>query len=244
MNSKLTGVILFTLGAAVGSVVTWKVVEHKYEEKIAREVEAARKSAETHCVGNCGCHDTEPSDEDEVVSEPSPVLEEIKAELKRQKDLKRSEDISTKSGYTNYTEYSKSDDDEDDEEEGPDPDEPEDDESSVYFVREGAAEEPYTISPDDFGEEDGYETETLTYYADGILADDQDNLIESVDKMVGIESLDKFGEYEDDVVYVRNEQYKCDYEILLDLRRWEDVVAPPKVKTRPEVPRKPHQMED
>ena len=244
MNSKLTGVILFTLGAAVGSVVTWKVVERKYEEKIAREVEAARKSVNTRCVGNCGCHDTEVSNDENESIESSPVLEEIKAELKRQENLKISEAISTKSGYTNYTEYSKNDDEDDDEDNGPDPDEPEDDESSVYFVREGAAEEPYTISPDDFGEEAGYEVETLTYYADGILADDQDNLIDSVDKMVGLESLDKFGEYEDDVVYVRNEQYKCDYEILLDLRRWEDVVAPPKVKTRPEVPRKPHQMED
>ena len=238
MNSKLTGVILFTLGAAVGSVVTWKVVERKYEEKIAREVEAARRPINIGCVGECGCHNHEESEPKET-EEHSAVLEEIKEELKK------SELISKTAGYINYTDYSKDDDDEDDDEDnGPDPDEPEDDESSVYFVREGAAEEPYTISPDDFGEEDGYETETLTYYADGILADDQDNLIESVDKMVGIESLDKFGEYEDDVVYVRNEQYKCDYEILIDLRRWEDVVAPPKVKTRPEVPRKPHQMED
>ena len=175
----------------------------------------------------------------ETKEKHSPILNEIAAELRK------SERISKVAGYTHYTDYFKNDDDEDDDEDsGPDPDEPEDDESSVYFVREGAAEEPYTISPDDFGEEDGYDTETLTYYADGILADDQDNLIDSVDKMVGLESLDKFGEYEDDVVYVRNEQYKCDYEILIDLRRWEDVVAPPKVKTRPEVPRKPHQMED
>ena len=236
MNSKLTGVILFTLGAAVGSVVTWKVVERKYEEKIAREVEAARRPINIGCVGECSCHN---HGEPEPKEKHSPVLNEIAAELRK------SERISKAAGYTNYTDYSKDDDEEDDDEDnGPDPDEPEDDESSVYFVRDGAAEEPYTISPEDFGEEDGYDTETLTYYADGILADDQDNLIESVDKMVGIESLDKFGEYEDDVVYVRNEQYKCDYEILIDLRRWEDVVAPPKVKTRPEVPRKPHQMED
>ena len=236
MNSKLTGVILFTLGAAVGSVVTWKVVERKYEEKIAREVEAARRPINIGCVGECGCHN---HGEPEPKENTSSVLNEIAAELKK------SELISKAAGYTNYTDYSKDDDDEgDDEDNCPNQDEPEDDESSVYFVREGAAEEPYTISPEDFGEEDGYDTETLTYYDDGILADDQDNLIESVDKMVGLESLAKFGEYEDDVVYVRNEQYKCDYEILIDLRRWEDVVAPPKVKTRPEVPRKPHQMED
>lgn len=234
MNSKLLGVILFTTGAAIGSVVTWKVLEHKYEEKIAREVNAARKTTDCRCDDDCGCRQQEEPDVTE--EERSSVLEEIKNELKK------SEAIAAKSGYTNYTEYSTCPDEHDDDE-YVNPEEG-DDEPSVYFRREGAAEEPYTISPEVFGEEEGYEQETLTYYADGILTDDMDNPIESIDKMVGLDSLDKFGEYEDDAVYVRNEQYKCDYEILIDLRRWADVVNPPRVKTRPEVPKKPHQMED
>lgn len=83
--------------------------------------------------------------------------------------------------------------------------------------------EPYIISPDDFDEHDDYEVESLTYYADGILADENDNEIEDVEGMVGKGSLNHFGEYEDDSVFVRNDERKTDYEILLDERRFADV---------------------
>ena len=83
---------------------------------------------------------------------------------------------------------------------------------------------PYVISPDAFGEyEDDYETESLTYYSDGILADESDDVIENVDDLIGTESLDHFGEYEEDSVFVRNERLKTDYEILKDHRKYTDV---------------------
>ena len=81
---------------------------------------------------------------------------------------------------------------------------------------------PYVISPDEFSENEDYETESLTYYSDGILADDRDNIID-IDMVVGRESLNHFGEYEDDSVFVRNEELKTDYEILLDTRRYSDI---------------------
>lgn len=76
---------------------------------------------------------------------------------------------------------------------------------------------PYVIPPEEFDEGD-YQTETLTYYADGVLTDDFDNVIENVEAMVGEDSLNHFGEYEPDSVYVRNDAFKTDYEILLDVR--------------------------
>ena len=82
---------------------------------------------------------------------------------------------------------------------------------------------PYVIAPEEFGELDDYETETLTYYKDKVLADDWDNRIENVDDLVGEESLTHFGEYEEDSVYVRNDTTKTDYEILLDERNFSDV---------------------
>ena len=81
---------------------------------------------------------------------------------------------------------------------------------------------PYVISPEEFGEND-YDTESLTLYADGVLTDDMDNKIEDVEGMVGEDSLNHFGEYEDDSVFVRNDKYKTDYEILLDTRKFSDV---------------------
>lgn len=83
---------------------------------------------------------------------------------------------------------------------------------------------PYVISPDEFGELDGYETTTLTYYADGVLEDDYYIVIdaEEVDAMVGTESFNHFGEHEPDTVYVRNEKQKTDFEIQRDLRKYSE----------------------
>lgn len=82
---------------------------------------------------------------------------------------------------------------------------------------------PRVISPAEFDTEDGYEAVSLTYYADGVLTDEQDNPIENVDGMVGRDSLNHFGEYEDDSVHVRNDAMHCDFEILRDLRNYSDV---------------------
>lgn len=82
---------------------------------------------------------------------------------------------------------------------------------------------PYVISPADFDTEDDYEAYSLTYYEDGVLADEQNNPIENVDEMVGLDSLNHFGEYEDDAVHVRNDAMQCDFEILRDLRNYSDV---------------------
>lgn len=87
-----------------------------------------------------------------------------------------------------------------------------------------AAEKPYIISPDEFGEFDDYEKVSLTYYADRILADDNDDLVDDIEQTVGLNSLNHFGEYEDDSVFVRNDSRRCDYEILLDQRAYADVV--------------------
>lgn len=104
---------------------------------------------------------------------------------------------------------------------------------TVYKEDKETVREPYVISPDEFGEVGEYETISLTYYADQVLADDNDDVVEDVNNVVGTESLTHFGEYEDDSVFVRNDGLKCDYEILLDQRKFSDVRA-----------NKPHPMEE
>ncbi len=86
-------------------------------------------------------------------------------------------------------------------------------------------EKPYVISPDVFGEEDDYDQISLTYYSDGVLADDMDEIIEDVDDIIGSESLDRFGEYDENALYVRNDRYKAYYEILRDSRSYTEVRA-------------------
>ena len=99
-------------------------------------------------------------------------------------------------------------------------------ETPVENKEELKVDEPYVISPDEFTEFEDYETISLTYYSDGILADDNDEIIEDVEGTVGEDSLEHFGEYEPDSVYVRNDRRKCDYEILLDERAYSDIAGP------------------
>lgn len=82
---------------------------------------------------------------------------------------------------------------------------------------------PYVIPPMEFDTKDDYEVYSLTYYADGVLVDEQGNPIEDVEGMVGRESLTHFGEYEEDAVHVRNDDMQCDFEILRDLDKYSDV---------------------
>ena len=82
----------------------------------------------------------------------------------------------------------------------------------------------YVITPEEFGELDDYEQISLSYFDDQILADDNLDIVDDIEETVGIASLTHFGEYEEDSVFVRNDERKCDYEILIDHRDYEDVV--------------------
>ena len=87
------------------------------------------------------------------------------------------------------------------------------------------SERPYVIRPEEFGELDGYEMISLTHYSDGVLADDDDQKMadDEIDEVVGADYAEHFGEYEDDSVFVRNDRLKCDYEILLDQRKYSEL---------------------
>lgn len=137
------------------------------------------------------------------------VAEGIKDADKEKPDLKEYARRLEKEGYTRYSDFGS------DGEEKP--------------VSEAG---PYVIPPEQFGDNEEHEQISLTYYADGVLADENDEVIEDVEDAVGIDSLNHFGEYEDDSVFVRNDARKCDYEILLDQRTYSEVVED-----------MPHQME-
>lgn len=98
--------------------------------------------------------------------------------------------------------------------------------NTVYTPQpEPSVDEPYVISPDEFGEMDDYECITLYYYADKVLADDRDEIVDHANEVVGTEFHEHFGDYgyDEDSVFVRNDSMKCDYEILLDGRNFSEV---------------------
>ena len=84
-------------------------------------------------------------------------------------------------------------------------------------------EKPYVISPEEFGEDENYELSSLTYYSDGTLTDGYDNIIENVDFVVGKDFASHFGEYEDDSIFIKNDETQTYYEILKVKEQYSDV---------------------
>lgn len=82
----------------------------------------------------------------------------------------------------------------------------------------------YVISPEEFGESE-LSSESLTYWADGVVTDEANCIMDEddIEETIGSDALNHFGEYEDDSVFVRNETLDKEYEILMDTRRFSDV---------------------
>ena len=138
----------------------------------------------------------------------NPEIEEQKEVAKKSMDKPDIMEYSKKIKDCNYSDYSKT--ERNKSEEGPE---------------EKDMSDPYVISPEEFGEDDTYDRINLTYYADGVLADENDEEVENVDGTVGLDSLETFGTYEDDSVHVKNDRLRAYYEILRDERNYEDVMA-------------------
>lgn len=79
------------------------------------------------------------------------------------------------------------------------------------------------ISENEFGVDDTYDTITLTYYSDGVLTDDEDEVMEDYDHVVG--NFEDYYEKDSDVVYVRNDARMAYYEIVKDKRTYREVVG-------------------
>lgn len=84
----------------------------------------------------------------------------------------------------------------------------------TYAIDEDGFRLPYVISPDLFGENDYWDIITLKLYSDDVITNEKDEMIDDIESLIGENSLNHFGEYEDDCVYVRNERLERDFEIL------------------------------
>ena len=203
MNNGIKFVFTFITGAAVGSVVTWKLLEKKIDAKYAQisqeEIDSTKAEFERRLNE---INKTDESTETESADRNEPQPEESDEE---EEDY---EEVLEELGYS-------------EQEEDPVPVR-----EKNYKKRVTGA--PYVILPEVLGEFDDYKIISLTYYADHVLVDDDDDVIDDIEKYIGLDSLNHFGEHADDAVYVRNDRLKCDYEILLDHREYSDVA-----KTKP-----------
>lgn len=171
--------ITFVLGAAAGSLVTWKLIEKKYKDLADEEIASVSERYKSRYE----------QDKEEVVQV---VKENNDKEVEGYKNILRDMNYKPDNDYTNY----------------------------VDTLSNSAI--PNIISPEDFGELTGYDTKSWTLYDDGVLTDDDDEIVIDPENIIG-DALHHIGEYADDAVYVRNHDIKCDYEILKHEKTYDEV---------------------
>lgn len=204
-------VAVFAAGAAIGSAVTWKYVKDKYERIMQEDFEQRRFENKKETEESPDKSDDEPTEEDPE-------------EVKKKEEANLSNYNSLASGYqgenpqkTNYTAYTRK------EKQYPylaerDKQRLEADNVDIESIE--------SIIPDEFGEYMSYEQITLIIYADGVMADEDDNIITNPEELLGDDYEDHFGENDDpDTCYFRNHKIKAEYEVIRDARRFEEVVG-------------------
>ena len=147
--------------------------------------------------------------------EKYPVQNE-EAEAEKEESTKNEYDEIVK-GYTNYTQYNNI----------------ETKENKKEEKEERTNYDPFIIDVEEFGEDPTYDTATLTYYKDKVLTDDLDDVIDY--SVAGEENLKIFDEHPDcKAIYVRDDIYMVDYEIIRDPYQYDEYDDFPD--------KKPHQL--
>ena len=192
----MKNLLCFVAGAAVGSVITWKLIEKKYKDLADEEIESVIETFKNR----------KPRITKDEVKE---TVEKVINKYKKPKEIV--EDIVTAERYSIENEEEIDEDDESN--------------YTVNIDNDDTVITPYVIEPERFGEYNEYGTKTLTYYADNVLTDEIDNPITSEEMvtMIGPDALDHFGEYEDDSVYIRDEMNEMDYEILKSEKTFSEI---------------------
>lgn len=143
------------------------------------------------------------------------MVEENNEEEKEENDKNEYDEIVK--GYTNYTQYNDT----------------ETKENKKEEKEERTNYEPFIIDVEEFGEDPTYDTATLTYYKDKVLTNDLDDVIDY--SVAGEENLKIFDEHPDcKAIYVRDDIYMVDYEILRDPYQYDEYDDFPD--------KKPHQL--
>lgn len=199
MNLKY--VLVFVCGAGIGFATSYGFLKKKYEERIKEEVESV-KNTYKNFYSNQSEKDTNTDCKTYVEAGVTHML--YNTTLKEADDYEESEEYDEEQDMGSYKKTIK--------------DEYNVDEENEY-------RDPYIIAPEQYGEDIDYHLVELTYYAgDNKLVDEDWRVIKNVEELVGKDALSSFGEYEDDAVHVRNERLQTEYEILLDERKYEDVM--------------------
>ena len=201
------GLCIFAAGALAGAAVAARVVRDKYQQEAEEEI------AEMRDYYRELRKNAKTPDEDKMLEEDENSKEEKE---EKEEDSKNEYDEIVKN-YTNYTQYNDT----------------ETKENKKEEKEERTNYEPFIIDAEEFGEDPSYDTTTLTYYKDKVLTNDLDDVIDY--SVAGEENLKIFDEYPDcKAIYVRDDIYMVDYEILRDPYQYDEYDDFPD--------KKPHQL--
>lgn len=195
MNKAIGMSIAFLLGASAGAASVWYILKERYAKIAQEEIDSVKET-----FSKLYSLDMEKED-------GSPVTDISDEEPVRATNMvkKQADDLIDKLDYTSYSSA---------------------DISETSEDKEVRVEEdrPYIISPEEFGELEDYEQIDLTFFSDQIVADDELEIVEDLDRVIGFESLNHFGEYSENTIFVRNDRLKCDYEVNTDERTYAEAV--------------------
>ena len=198
------GLCIFAAGALAGAAVAARAVREKYQQEAEEEI------AEMRDYYRELRKNAKTPDEDKMLEE-----DENSKEEKEENDKNEYDEIVK--NYTNYTQYNDT----------------ETKENKKEEKEERTNYEPFIIDVEEFGEDPTYDTATLTYYKDKVLTNDLDDVIDY--SVAGEENLKIFDEHPDcKAIYVRDDIYMVDYEILRDPYQYDEYDDFPD--------KKPHQL--
>lgn len=204
-------VLAFVLGAGLGSLITWKIIEKKYKQLAEDEINSVRQYYKSRLADLAD--DIQPSNDkpaDKIKMSRNDYIAKTSDE-----EVERYTNLLKESGYT----------DEEVEDLLNDPDvtlEHNGDNYEIYMEPHLDKVLPYVIAPEEYGEREDFDKKSWTYYSDFVLADEEGEIVSEPESIIG-DALAHFGDYEDDSVYVRNEETECDYEILKHEKTFSEV---------------------
>ena len=197
-------VIGFLVGLVIGSVLTYHGLKNKVEAEIDEEVNKVKEFYKDQLEKQ----QAEYFEKEEYLKSKAAVAEDKGSVVSKIINLKNVEKFEEKQN------------DETEDEAGS-----EETTTSAFEILEDniiAQDKPFVIEEDRVGEYISYDLISLIYFSDGVLTDDWEVPVENPDETVGKEYVEYF-ETGEDVVYVRNDKLKCDFEITRDLRTYEEV---------------------
>lgn len=195
--NKVGVCLVFLSGVIVGSGTTAYFLNKRHQQ----EVESVKEAFGRYAPPKGECNQEEKTED---VIENDEVPDFNSKEMKEARSKYKSKD------YEEYVDYTKL-------------------YSTSEKVSEPAREEvedqtekPCAISPDEFGDYSDYNTISLIYFADGIVAERSMEIVDNPEFHLGKDFESHFGEFEDDAAHFRNDTTRCYYEVLRDERDYAD----------------------